>query len=208
MCIVLNPHCKTEQKCSWLRELRRWNSVDVCPWEDGNHGNDLPNLTHSLPQGAHGNQGERRDSFFLHINPPSFFLSVYICLSCLLGLPRSISLFVSLQPTFELSLPPVPSPTPSLYPSSSLLSSLFNANLSPSPSCQSRVPTGRCSHGQSRRVTSTGRIVTCSTSLPATSMPTTVTMTTRTARSSTHVDGPCGTVSVCLRVCFYFLCVS
>uniref|UniRef100_A0A674BQE5 Zinc finger SWIM-type containing 6 n=1 Tax=Salmo trutta TaxID=8032 RepID=A0A674BQE5_SALTR len=50
MCIVLNPHCKTEQKCSWLRELRRWNSVDVCPWEDGNHGNDLPNLTHSLPQ--------------------------------------------------------------------------------------------------------------------------------------------------------------
>ncbi|XP_070992323.1 zinc finger SWIM domain-containing protein 6-like [Oncorhynchus clarkii lewisi] len=56
MCIVLNPHCKTEQKCWWLKQLRRWNSVDVCPWEDGNHGNDLPNLTHSLPQGAHGNQ--------------------------------------------------------------------------------------------------------------------------------------------------------
>ncbi|CAB1322224.1 unnamed protein product, partial [Coregonus sp. 'balchen'] len=56
MCIVLNPHCKTEQKCWWLRQLRRWNSVEVCPWEDGNHGNDLPNLTHSLPQGAHGNQ--------------------------------------------------------------------------------------------------------------------------------------------------------
>ncbi|CAB1320059.1 unnamed protein product [Coregonus sp. 'balchen'] len=36
-----------------------WNSVDVCPWEDGNHGNDLPNLTHSLPQGAHGNQESR-----------------------------------------------------------------------------------------------------------------------------------------------------
>uniref|UniRef100_A0A8C7N421 Zinc finger SWIM-type containing 6 n=1 Tax=Oncorhynchus kisutch TaxID=8019 RepID=A0A8C7N421_ONCKI len=50
MCIVLNPHCKTEQKCWWLKQLRRWNSVDVCPWEDGNHGNDLPNLTHSLPQ--------------------------------------------------------------------------------------------------------------------------------------------------------------
>uniref|UniRef100_A0A8C8HD40 SWIM-type domain-containing protein n=2 Tax=Oncorhynchus TaxID=8016 RepID=A0A8C8HD40_ONCTS len=59
MCIVLNPHCKTEQKCWWLKQLRRWNSVDVCPWEDGNHGNDLPNLTHSLPQGAHGNQGLR-----------------------------------------------------------------------------------------------------------------------------------------------------
>uniref|UniRef100_A0A3P9PVZ4 Zinc finger SWIM-type containing 6 n=1 Tax=Poecilia reticulata TaxID=8081 RepID=A0A3P9PVZ4_POERE len=50
MCIVLNPHCKPEQKSSWLRQLRRWNSVDVCPWEDGNHVNELPNLTHSLPQ--------------------------------------------------------------------------------------------------------------------------------------------------------------
>uniref|UniRef100_A0AAZ3P2S4 ZSWIM4-8 C-terminal domain-containing protein n=1 Tax=Oncorhynchus tshawytscha TaxID=74940 RepID=A0AAZ3P2S4_ONCTS len=37
MCIVLNPHCKSEQKCVWLRQLRRWNGVDVCPWEDGNH---------------------------------------------------------------------------------------------------------------------------------------------------------------------------
>ncbi len=62
MCIVLNPHCKPEQKSSWLRQLRRWNSVDVCPWEDGNHGNELPNLTHSLPQGAHGNQGQRLTS--------------------------------------------------------------------------------------------------------------------------------------------------
>uniref|UniRef100_A0A3B3WW50 SWIM-type domain-containing protein n=1 Tax=Poecilia mexicana TaxID=48701 RepID=A0A3B3WW50_9TELE len=59
MCIVLNPHCKPEQKSSWLRQLRRWNSVDVCPWEDGNHVNELPNLTHSLPQGAHGNQEMR-----------------------------------------------------------------------------------------------------------------------------------------------------
>lgn len=63
MCIVLNPHCKSEQKSSWLRQLRRWNSVDVCPWEDGNHGNELPNLTHSLPQGAHGNQGQRWGGF-------------------------------------------------------------------------------------------------------------------------------------------------
>lgn len=63
MCIVLNPHCKPEQKSSWLRQLRRWNSVDVCPWEDGNHGNELPNLTHSLPQGAHGNQGQWLTTF-------------------------------------------------------------------------------------------------------------------------------------------------
>uniref|UniRef100_A0A8C9UA80 Zinc finger SWIM-type containing 6 n=1 Tax=Scleropages formosus TaxID=113540 RepID=A0A8C9UA80_SCLFO len=50
MCIVLNPHSKPEQKSCWLRQLKKWNSVDVCPWEDGNHGNELPNLTNSLPQ--------------------------------------------------------------------------------------------------------------------------------------------------------------
>uniref|UniRef100_A0A3B4U8K1 Zinc finger SWIM-type containing 6 n=1 Tax=Seriola dumerili TaxID=41447 RepID=A0A3B4U8K1_SERDU len=51
MCIVLNPHCKPEQKGFWLRQLRRWNSVDVCPLEDGNHGSELTNLTNALPQG-------------------------------------------------------------------------------------------------------------------------------------------------------------
>uniref|UniRef100_A0A673CCG6 Zinc finger SWIM domain-containing protein 6 n=1 Tax=Sphaeramia orbicularis TaxID=375764 RepID=A0A673CCG6_9TELE len=50
MCIVLNPHCKPEQKSFWLRQLRRWNSVDVCPLEDGNHGSELTNLTNALPQ--------------------------------------------------------------------------------------------------------------------------------------------------------------
>ncbi|XP_030323400.1 zinc finger SWIM domain-containing protein 6 isoform X4 [Calypte anna] len=56
MCIVLNPHCKLEQKASWLKQLKKWNSVDVCPWEDGNHGNELPSLTNALPQGANANQ--------------------------------------------------------------------------------------------------------------------------------------------------------
>ncbi|KAF5912046.1 hypothetical protein HPG69_003320 [Diceros bicornis minor] len=55
MCIVLNPHCKLEQKASWLKQLKKWNSVDVCPWEDGNHGSELPNLTNALPQGANAN---------------------------------------------------------------------------------------------------------------------------------------------------------
>ncbi|XP_074021479.1 zinc finger SWIM domain-containing protein 6-like isoform X3 [Numenius arquata] len=50
MCIVLNPHCKLEQKAGWLKQLKKWNNVDVCPWEDGNHGNELPNLTNALPQ--------------------------------------------------------------------------------------------------------------------------------------------------------------
>ncbi|XP_068011488.1 zinc finger SWIM domain-containing protein 6 isoform X2 [Melanerpes formicivorus] len=51
-CIVLNPHCNLEQKAGWLKQLKKWNSVDVCPWEDGNHGNEIPNLTNALPQGA------------------------------------------------------------------------------------------------------------------------------------------------------------
>ncbi|XP_028319113.1 zinc finger SWIM domain-containing protein 6-like [Gouania willdenowi] len=55
-CIVLNPHCKPEQKSLWLKLLRRWSSVDVCPLEEGNHGNDLTNLTNVLPQVAPGNQ--------------------------------------------------------------------------------------------------------------------------------------------------------
>ncbi|TNN68164.1 Zinc finger SWIM domain-containing protein 6 [Liparis tanakae] len=55
MCIVLNPHYKPEQKGFWLRQLRRWNGVDVCPLEDGNHGSELTNLTNALPQGLHGN---------------------------------------------------------------------------------------------------------------------------------------------------------
>lgn len=54
MCIVLNPHCKPEQKGFWLRQLRRWSSVDVCPLEDGNHGSELTNLTIALPQGNPG----------------------------------------------------------------------------------------------------------------------------------------------------------
>ncbi|KAM8828168.1 zinc finger SWIM domain-containing protein 6 isoform 1-T1 [Spinachia spinachia] len=51
MCIVLNPHYKPEQKGFWLRQLRRWNGVDVCPLEDGNHGSELTNLTNALPHG-------------------------------------------------------------------------------------------------------------------------------------------------------------
>ncbi|KAG8555098.1 hypothetical protein GDO81_017581 [Engystomops pustulosus] len=50
VCIVLNPHCKHEEKTSWLRQLKKWNDMDVCPLEDGNYGNDLPNITNALPQ--------------------------------------------------------------------------------------------------------------------------------------------------------------
>ncbi|XP_029025233.1 zinc finger SWIM domain-containing protein 6 [Betta splendens] len=42
-CIVLNPHIKPEQKALWLRQLRKWSSVDVCPLEDDHNGNELTN---------------------------------------------------------------------------------------------------------------------------------------------------------------------
>ncbi|XP_068095614.1 zinc finger SWIM domain-containing protein 5 isoform X1 [Hyperolius riggenbachi] len=50
VCIVLNPHCKPEEKAGWLRQLKKWSDMDVCPLEDGNYGNDLPNITNALPQ--------------------------------------------------------------------------------------------------------------------------------------------------------------
>uniref|UniRef100_A0A4W3I3H6 Zinc finger, SWIM-type containing 5 n=1 Tax=Callorhinchus milii TaxID=7868 RepID=A0A4W3I3H6_CALMI len=56
VCIVLNPHCKPEEKVSWLRQLKKWNDMDVCPLEDGNYGNELPNITNALPQSSNHNQ--------------------------------------------------------------------------------------------------------------------------------------------------------
>ncbi|XP_018116325.1 zinc finger SWIM domain-containing protein 5 isoform X2 [Xenopus laevis] len=50
VCIVLNPHCKPDEKACWLRQLRKWHDMDVCPLEDGNYSNDLPNITNALPQ--------------------------------------------------------------------------------------------------------------------------------------------------------------
>lgn len=64
----------------------------------------------------------------------------------------------------------------------------------PLSSPQSCAPTGLCSRGPSKPATCTGRTDTFSTLSPVTSMPTTVTMTTRRVRSSTHTAGPCGTV--------------
>jgi len=80
MCVVLNPHCKRQQKTSWLQQLRRWSGVDVCPLEDGNHGNELTNLTNALPQGPHGHLGDtsrpigKKGSLFLSLS-----LSVCVC---------------------------------------------------------------------------------------------------------------------------------
>lgn len=58
MCVVLNPHCKLEEKSCWLRQLRKWGEMDVCPLEDGNYGNELPNITNALTQSSGHSQGE------------------------------------------------------------------------------------------------------------------------------------------------------
>lgn len=50
VCIVLNPHCKSEEKNGWLRQLKKWGDMDICPLEDGNYGSELPNITNALPQ--------------------------------------------------------------------------------------------------------------------------------------------------------------
>ncbi|XP_011934330.1 PREDICTED: zinc finger SWIM domain-containing protein 5 isoform X2 [Cercocebus atys] len=52
VCIILNPHCKLEEKSCWLQQLQKWSDLDVCPLEDGNYGHELPNITNALPQNA------------------------------------------------------------------------------------------------------------------------------------------------------------
>ncbi|XP_072768929.1 zinc finger SWIM domain-containing protein 5 isoform X1 [Nerophis lumbriciformis] len=56
VCVVLNPHCKGEEKSGWVKQLKKWSDMDVCPLEDGNYGSELPNITNALPQ-SHLAQG-------------------------------------------------------------------------------------------------------------------------------------------------------
>lgn len=57
---MLNPHCKSEEKSAWLKQLKKWSDMDICPLEDGNYGSELPNITNALPQSnlAHGGHPE------------------------------------------------------------------------------------------------------------------------------------------------------
>uniref|UniRef100_A0A667X2C0 Zinc finger, SWIM-type containing 5 n=1 Tax=Myripristis murdjan TaxID=586833 RepID=A0A667X2C0_9TELE len=48
VCVVLNPHCKSEEKSGWLKQLKKWGDMDVCPLEDGNYGSDGNELTFIL----------------------------------------------------------------------------------------------------------------------------------------------------------------
>ncbi|XP_054985031.1 zinc finger SWIM domain-containing protein 4 [Sorex araneus] len=44
VCVVLSPHCKPEERASWLQLLSKWNKLDVCPLEEGNYSFDGPRL--------------------------------------------------------------------------------------------------------------------------------------------------------------------
>nr|XP_058917156.1 zinc finger SWIM domain-containing protein 4 isoform X4 [Kogia breviceps] len=54
VCIVLSPHCKPEERASWLQLLSKWDKLDVCPLEEGNYSFDGPSLqpTIALSPGA------------------------------------------------------------------------------------------------------------------------------------------------------------
>ncbi|EMP29637.1 Zinc finger SWIM domain-containing protein 4 [Chelonia mydas] len=48
VCVVLNPHCKPEERALWLALLKKWNKLDVCPLEEGNYSFDVPGATVAL----------------------------------------------------------------------------------------------------------------------------------------------------------------
>nr|XP_042700302.1 zinc finger SWIM domain-containing protein 4 [Chrysemys picta bellii] len=48
VCVVLNPHCKPEERALWLALLKKWNKLDVCPLEEGNYSFDVPGATAAL----------------------------------------------------------------------------------------------------------------------------------------------------------------
>jgi hypothetical protein len=64
VCIILNPHCKLEEKSCWLQQLQKWSDLDICPLEDGNYGHELPNITNALSQSASHSPGEPRTFVF------------------------------------------------------------------------------------------------------------------------------------------------
>ncbi|XP_045709324.1 zinc finger SWIM domain-containing protein 4 [Phyllostomus hastatus] len=44
VCVVLSPHCKPEERASWLQLLGKWDKLDVCPLEEGNYAFNGPSL--------------------------------------------------------------------------------------------------------------------------------------------------------------------
>lgn len=83
MCVVLNPHCKSEEKSSWLKQLKKWGDMDVCPLEDGNYGSELPNITNALPQSnlAQGQCSHTQMEFNVGIRTLSLTVCACVCFS-------------------------------------------------------------------------------------------------------------------------------
>ena len=44
VCVVLNPHCSASERSMWIRKLKSWSELPVCPLEDA----------YSRPSSAHG----------------------------------------------------------------------------------------------------------------------------------------------------------
>ncbi|XP_070229653.1 zinc finger SWIM domain-containing protein 4 isoform X3 [Bos mutus] len=44
VCVILSPHCRPEERTSWLQLLSKWDKLDVCPLEEGNYSFDGPSL--------------------------------------------------------------------------------------------------------------------------------------------------------------------
>ncbi|XP_053318607.1 zinc finger SWIM domain-containing protein 4 [Spea bombifrons] len=63
VCVVLSPHCRTEERESWLELLRRWNALDICPLEEGNYSLEGPGAQ-TQPQGSGASQAPARQTVF------------------------------------------------------------------------------------------------------------------------------------------------
>nr|XP_006003722.1 PREDICTED: zinc finger SWIM domain-containing protein 4 isoform X2 [Latimeria chalumnae] len=64
VCVVLNPHCKTEEKSAWLELLRKWNQMDVCPLEEGNYNSEAPGTNGAAQLNLNRSQGRPRQTVF------------------------------------------------------------------------------------------------------------------------------------------------
>ncbi|XP_038626975.1 zinc finger SWIM domain-containing protein 4 isoform X1 [Tachyglossus aculeatus] len=50
VCVMLNPSCRHEEKTTWLKLLKKWNKLDVCPLEEGHYSFENPGTNSSALQ--------------------------------------------------------------------------------------------------------------------------------------------------------------
>uniref|UniRef100_A0A8C5L5J6 Zinc finger SWIM-type containing 4 n=1 Tax=Jaculus jaculus TaxID=51337 RepID=A0A8C5L5J6_JACJA len=51
VCVILSPHCKPDERASWLHLLGTWDKLAVCPLEEGSYSFDGPNLQPTVTSG-------------------------------------------------------------------------------------------------------------------------------------------------------------